>query len=175
MGTGLNRIYSNIYTKAHPQKASELIQYNHIISTIALTYTWENVYSYDKEFRMHLSKHANRSWAIILQQAWTMRLRDRIKNDHTGLSPQYANKSGNGRNVEPCRRFNRGKCNFEASCKHRCSYCGKFGHGFFNCRKAAADKEKSSKYQGNSSGRTASPSPKYAHDEIGTSNRNHTK
>ena len=29
------RVYSNIYTKAHPERASELIEYNHIIHTIS--------------------------------------------------------------------------------------------------------------------------------------------
>ena len=47
------RIYSNIYTKKFPQKAGDLIQYNHVIYSISLTYVWENVYAYDKEFRIH--------------------------------------------------------------------------------------------------------------------------
>ena len=72
------RVCSDIYTRAHPHRPSELIQYNHIIHSISATYTWENVYSYDKEFRIHLSKHPEHSWAIILQQAWSMRLKDRI-------------------------------------------------------------------------------------------------
>ena len=41
------RIYSNIYTKAHRHRCSELIQYNHIIYTISFTHIWENVYTYD--------------------------------------------------------------------------------------------------------------------------------
>ena len=101
------RIYSNIYTRAHPARASELIQYNHVINSIASTYVWDNVYSYDKEFRMHLSRHPSRSWAIILQQAWTMRLRDRIKNDHLyGSSNNQnfgGNRGGNRGGSEPCR------------------------------------------------------------------------
>ena len=58
--TSLNeafRIFSDVYTRAFPDRAAELIQYNHVIHSISLSYTWENVYSYDKEFRMHLSKH----------------------------------------------------------------------------------------------------------------------
>ena len=50
------RIYSNILTCVYPDKASELIQYNHAIYTAALTFVRDNVYSYDKEFRMHISK-----------------------------------------------------------------------------------------------------------------------
>ena len=91
------RIYSNIYTKAYPHRASELIQYNHIIYTISLSYAWDNVYLYDKEFRLHLSKHPERSWAVILQQAYSMRLKDQLNLPRVGDS--YATGSsphGNG-------------------------------------------------------------------------------
>ena len=71
-------IYSDIYTRHHPHRSSELIQYNHIIHSISGTYTWDNVYGYDKEFKLHLSKHPERSWSVILQQAWLMRLKDRL-------------------------------------------------------------------------------------------------
>ena len=69
------RIYANIYTKEFPQQSSELIQYNHIIHSISSQYVWDNVYAYDKEFRMHVARHhPQRSWSVILQQAWSMRL-----------------------------------------------------------------------------------------------------
>ena len=42
------RVYSNIYTAAHPDRATELIQYNHLINTAALTFAWENIYMYDR-------------------------------------------------------------------------------------------------------------------------------
>ena len=63
------RVFSNIYTRRFPGRASELIQYNHIIHTASLSYTWENVYLYDRDFRLHLSHFPNQSWAVILQQA----------------------------------------------------------------------------------------------------------
>ena len=89
------RIYSNVYTRKYPHKSTELIQYNHIIHTIAGMYTWENVYSYDKEFRLHLSKHPSRNWSIILQQVWSMKLKDRLNR-----SDSYAQSShGNGNHV----------------------------------------------------------------------------
>ena len=72
------RVFPNIYCKANPHRASELIEYNHVIHTIAMAYTWDNVYTYDKEFRMHMARNPHRSWAIILQQAWSLRLMDRI-------------------------------------------------------------------------------------------------
>ena len=79
------RVYSDIYTQAHPTKAAELIQYNHIISTVATTYVWENVYTYNCHFRVHMSRNPNRSWAIILQQVWTMYLKDRNSKGESSI------------------------------------------------------------------------------------------
>ena len=73
------RIYSNVLTSKFPHKATELLQYNHTIQTASMTYIWENVYSYDKEFRYHISRHPLCSWSVILQQAWTMLIKDRLK------------------------------------------------------------------------------------------------
>ena len=50
------RVYSDIYMRAHPHRASELVQYSHIIHTAAQTYTWDNVYMYDKDFRLQFSQ-----------------------------------------------------------------------------------------------------------------------
>ena len=68
------RVYANIYTKFCPNKAGELIEYNHVIHSISLTFTWENIYAYDRESRMHIARHPERSWVVILQQAWAIRL-----------------------------------------------------------------------------------------------------
>ena len=75
------QVYSNVYCKANPDRVGELIEYNHVIHSIAAQYVWDNVYLYDKDFRLHISRHLDRNWAIILQQAWSMRLRDRIHSD----------------------------------------------------------------------------------------------
>ena len=61
------RVYSNIYTREYPQRASELIQYNHVISTAAVSYAWNNVYAYDIDFCLHMAHHPMRSWSVILQ------------------------------------------------------------------------------------------------------------
>ena len=163
-------IYSNIYTKAHPHRSSELIQYNHIIHTISLTYVWENVYNYDKEFRLHLSRYPGRSWSVILQQAWSMRLKDRLtftkgESNHGNYAASgfnsHGNNNGNGnskaKNNEPCRRFNKGKCKFGANCRyeHRCSYCLKFGHAILTCRKLIADMDKGQVKQNSSKDHSA--------------------
>ena len=41
-------------------------------------FSWSNVYSYDKLFRMHIAKHPLHNWGIILQQAWSFCLTDKI-------------------------------------------------------------------------------------------------
>ena len=145
------RIFSNIYTRAHPHRAAELIQYNHVIYSIAMSFTWDNMHAYDCKFHMHISKHPLRSWAVILQQAWSMRLKDRLRSKAFAFSKQGKSnssskpgRSNQGGSAEPCRCFNHGRCNFGTTCKyeHHCTYCGKFCHGFLVCRKASADRGK---------------------------------
>ena len=133
------RVYSNIYTEVFPRKAAELIQYNHVINTAAQSFTWDNVYRYDRKFRKHLSKFPSRSWSVILQQAWTMCLKDRYGNGDRNR--------GNDRNKKRrdiCWKFNQGKCSYGLSCKfdHRCTLCLKFGHGSHNCRRTKADRDR---------------------------------
>ena len=77
IGTRHSEFFSDIYTRAKPHKSTELIQYSHIIHTTV----WENVYSYDKDFRLHMAENPGRSWAIILQQAWSLHLRDRRQHE----------------------------------------------------------------------------------------------
>ena len=139
------RVYSNIYSKANPHRAPELIEYNHVIHTISQTFVWENVYGYDKEFRLHMSKFPHRSWAMILQQAWSLKLKDKISyngapggSGSSGHHQQHLTPTRRAKINEPCRRYNRGKYNFGTNCKfeHKCSYCFKYGHPSVSCRKA---------------------------------------
>ena len=51
------RIFTRIYTEVKPKKAPELTQYSYIIRSASLSYPWENVYAYDKDFRYHLSEN----------------------------------------------------------------------------------------------------------------------
>ena len=149
------RVYSRVYSNYHPYRVSELIQYANDIHTASLTFTWENVYTYDKEFRLHIAKHPMRSWSVILQHAWNLRMKDRIGNQSSGghFDAQH-NKEGrhNGaglsqsRQKETCKHYNKGRCSFGNTCKyeHRCAYCFKLGHGALVCRKLNADKDNKS-------------------------------
>ena len=49
------RVFSDIYARRYPEKSTELIQYNHIIHTAASITSWDNVASYDREFRRHMA------------------------------------------------------------------------------------------------------------------------
>ena len=144
------RVFSTIYTQEFPHRSSQLIQYNHVIHDIAQSYIWSNVYAYDKDFRIHLSKNPQRSWAIILQQSWSMRLKDQIVNDYGKRGMVLSDWMDRVRISEPCRRFNRGKCTYGSNCKydHKCSYCFKFGHNVHVCRKASADRADKSRNGG---------------------------
>ena len=115
--------------KAYPFKA--VIQYNHTIHSAAQAFQWDNVYRYNKEFCMHLSNFPIRSWGVILQQAWTMCMRDRLVFRQDDNHKPY--KKGK---KEVCKRFNKGLCTAGLSCKydHRCLKCGKFGHGEHICQ-----------------------------------------
>ena len=153
------RVFSNIYSSKFADRASELIQYNHVIYLASLSFQWENVYLYDKEFRLHMSRHPERSWAVILQQAWTLRLKDRIRHDNWWSDNTHEGQRQKVR--EPCRRYNRGKCNYGPRCKfeHRCSVrnCGKFRHGAHVCRKRTG-------YNGESPARVANHAPNNGHE-----------
>ena len=148
-------VYSNIYTKSHPQRSCELIEYNHVIHTISQSYTWENVYQYDKDFHIHMACNPGRNWGVILQQAWSLHLRDRIANQFQvqgqggSSSSNYNNHSPNARSGkvgEPCRRYNKGKCPAGSSCRyeHHCSYCFIFRHAILTCCKLAVDQDQNS-------------------------------
>ena len=128
------RTYSKMYLHAYPHKATELLQYNHVIFTASLSYAWETVYTYDKEFHNHLASFPGRSWGIILQQAC---LKDRVNHYNSfGGGNKFGSSTPKNR-TEACKRFNKGLCTAGRACKydHHCLECGKFGHGAHNCHK----------------------------------------
>ena len=114
------RVFATIFTNFFPSCASELLQYSHLIHTMSLSFAWDNVYAYDHDFRLHMSCHPKKSWAIILQQAWTIRLKDKIgsgsNSNHAGKM-QGLHSPNNRSKRDTCYRFNRGKCSFGQNCK----------------------------------------------------------
>ena len=136
------RIFSRIYTERFPNRVTELIQYNHVINSASMSFTWENVYAYDKDFRMHLSRYPDRSWGVILQQAYMLRLKDRLsgRNDRAGNASQNSAGRGHGK---ICYKFTRGHCTYGLNCKfeHRCAICNKWGHGAHNCKRASGSEK----------------------------------
>ena len=59
---------------------------------------------YDKEFHIHLSNFPQWNWSIILQQVWSMYLKDKISKDEKHFHAGQGEKSS-----EICRRYNKGK------------------------------------------------------------------
>ena len=107
---------------------------------------------------MHLGCFPDQSWAIILQQAWSMYLKDRISfnsnsNFNRGSAPICKRK-------EICQMFNKGLRTAGKNCKyeHKCLECGKSGHGAHICRNkmgAGPTNPSTSQAAGSSGGRIA--------------------
>ena len=157
------RVYTNIYLNANPKRGSEIVQYNHIICTAAQTYPWDDVYKYDQEFRIHIGKYPQRSWVVILQHAWNIKLKDKLyvpgrgNQQNQSLQNQFQGQNPKGKS-DICYRFNRGTCKFGFNCKfqHKCGLCSKFGHGVHNCQRANKydnGQEKSSQNKGEPQGK----------------------
>ena len=66
------RVYASIYSEANPMRAQEIWQYVEIINRAASKYTWENVSSYDYQFRRWMGINPRRSWAKTLTQIWNL-------------------------------------------------------------------------------------------------------
>ena len=137
------RVFTNIYAQTHPTRVTELLQYNHVIETVAAMFQWENVYRYDKEFRLHMSQFPECNWGIILQQAWTLGMKNVNHHHQAGNGAQGSNTSkrdnqqNSGGRKKICFKFNQGICQFGFNCKfeHKCGICGKYGHGAYSCCK----------------------------------------
>ena len=137
------RVYMNLYAKKHPERITKLLEYNHVIETASAAYPWDNVYKYDREFRIHMGEHPHRNWGIILQQAWALYIKSGQSNNPVlsggGNSSNFKSSSAQspGGFKKICYPYNAGECTFGLQCRfdHCCGVCGKRGHGAFNCRK----------------------------------------
>ena len=127
-------VYATLYSKANPHRASEIWQYVHVINHASHTYQWSNIAEYDYTFRHLMAEHPERSWGKTYLQGWNLIMRDTIPKE--GHSNTNGNKGFSFSRDNICWPFNKGKC-VDPNCpkEHKCGYCGKWGHGVFNCRK----------------------------------------
>ena len=144
------RIYAAIYSKANPQRSTEIWQYIHVINTAASSYTWENVAYYDTTFRQLMSKKPSRSWAKTYTQLWNLAMCDPLPKTYHNPSNSKINEGTKG---GECWRYNKGKCK-KWNCKweHKCSGCGSYSHIWNHCPKKKAKGENK---QNGSKGSTA--------------------
>ena len=95
-------------------------------------------------FGSTLANHPERNWSILLQQAWSLRLREWSGSVSNGNNSNSHTTNSGKKFDEPCRRYNKGRCPFGSGCRYeyRCSYCFKLGHAAINCRKLQADRDR---------------------------------
>ena len=143
------RVYAAIYTECNPRRATEIWQYIHTINTAVSAYQWDNVASYDLTFRQLMAFKPQRSWTKLYNQGWNLAMRDPIGSQGTSAGGagqgsvvagdgNWQNSGGKHRNWRDdcCWKYNCNKCQ-RPNCEydHRCTYCGGWNHGFYNCRK----------------------------------------
>ena len=143
------RVYAAIYTRANPNRASEIWEYVYTINTAAASYHWHNVAYYDYTFRQLMSEKLWRSWSKTYTQGWNLAFKDPINKsagysgsagNNQGGSSKHLNNTGKRRDWRDdcCWRYNKNRCKKNAdNCHfdHRCTYCGGWNHRFYNCRK----------------------------------------
>lgn len=133
-------VYAGVFTRAHPRRGPEMLEYKHIIRRASETYVWANVYAYDKIHRTHMQNNPGRTWSKKHRDAWS----DHVKIYRSSALQSSPETLNQGKKKKPCRYFNKnGKCTKGSGCEfdHKCAFCGMFGHGKHNCRKFLASKK----------------------------------
>ena len=146
------RVYATIFTQANPECSSEVLQYIHIIHTVASTYSWANVAFYNFMFRRLMATKPWRSWAKTYTQGRKLALKDpalKVPTSGQGArTPGGGTTKSKGWRDDCCWHFNKGNsCKNGSSCKwdHRCTYCGFWNHGFSSCHKRLGKNGKETK------------------------------
>ena len=85
------RVHAGVYSKQHPHRAWELLEYINSIETAAETFTWENMYCYDQIFRDLMEEFPYRNWGVIYQQTWSIILKDNHGKGSTFFSGNSKN------------------------------------------------------------------------------------
>ena len=107
------RIYATIYTKANPDRASEIWQYVHLINTAASSFHWDNVSFYDTTFRQLMAYKPWRSWAKTYVQGWNLAMRDLIVKNANPKTAYIGSKDSGARDWRDdcCWCFNKTRYN----------------------------------------------------------------
>ena len=171
------RVYAAIYTHANPERASEIWQYIYVIHTAAAANPWENVYCYDINFRELMASKPWRNWGKTYTQDWNMAFNNNNNSGHSSFHFQQNSGMGGSNNHNNnsnrngskswkdtcCWRYNKNRCKKTATdCmyEHRCTYCGIWNHGFFNCRKRQNKQNKGTVSTSSTSSSAQNHSPK---------------
>ena len=149
------RVYAAIYTRANPERSSEIWQYVYVIHTAASSNLWENVYFYDINFRELMASKPWRSWGKTYTQGWNMA----FNNSNNSYQSSFSSKNGFQNQKQHqhakdwkddcCWRFNKNKCKRsgkDCNYDHRCTYCAGWNHRFHNCRKRLGKQKGSSSH-----------------------------
>lgn len=132
------KIFMGVFNQFWPQRMTELLQYSHVIQTASLSHPWENVYNYDIAFREIMTEQPGTHWGMISHQTWALQLGETTSRFGGNSMPVGHNPSKSVTpEKKPCWKFNKGKCTHGEFCEfdHRCSHCGKRGHGRHECFK----------------------------------------
>lgn len=130
------KVFMGLFVQVWPDRATELLQYSHVIHTASLTYPWENVYNYDIAIRELMTEKPNRLWGVICQQTWALELGEPLNKVTYQGTPSVTEKQRDKPTRNVCWRYNKGRCTLR-NCEydHRCAHCGKPGHGKHECFK----------------------------------------
>lgn len=121
------RVFEEIYLSNHQNRARQLVRYRFLIEDMASTWVWENVARYERRHRYLMQSSKNRDWSVPYDKA-----KSELKILHSmKVTKKLTAQTGTKARREPCRNYNRGRCDYGKACKfdHKCSICGKFGHG----------------------------------------------
>lgn len=133
------KVFMGLFNQHWPERMQELLQYSYVIQTASNNHPWESVYNYDIAFREIMTEQPNTHWGVISQQTWTLEFGENSVRHGVPQAAATQPQQGKGKKVgsNPCWRFNKGKCTFGENCEydHRCSHCGKRGHGRHECFK----------------------------------------
>ena len=137
-----------IVVLARPDRAHELVCYQHILCTANQQFTTSAVLNYDRVFRQHTASMALR-WDVINQTLWSIHLlrpprpsctkctlqnsRDRCPHAAAQHAQPFPSVAGSTRQV--CFNFNRGRPCSRTPCDrlYACSSCEDKGHAATSC------------------------------------------